>query len=311
MDVESTHKDRIFLGLDLGTTNIKAMAVNESGEILGRGAESVRLVHGPKGAVEQVFGEIWTATGQAIRLAVRGIETNRVRSMGVSSQGAALQLLDADGKSRGPVVSWLDGRGLVHDTRLTREHGAAWFAQRIGHWGSSMALGQLERLREESPAWLEPSARVGFVGDCVVHRLCGRMAHDSTSAGIAQLFNARLQCYDPDVLALLRLRSSQLPLLIPTEQPAGFLLPECAADLGLPPGIPVSAAIHDQYASALGIGAIAPGQVMFGTGTAWVLLAVMDRWQEPVSPDAFVGAHCCPGLFGCAREERQFISCRT
>ncbi|HOW67969.1 MAG TPA: FGGY-family carbohydrate kinase [Verrucomicrobiota bacterium] len=305
MDANRSPTEPLFLGLDLGTTNIKALVVDERGGILGRGAESIRLIHGPQSAVEQDFEEIWVATVQAILRAIRGIETHRVRALGISSQGAAMQLLDDEGRIRGPVVSWLDGRGLAHDTRLTRQQGAAWFAHRIGHWGSSMTLGQLERLREQSPAGFDSSFRVGFVGDCIVHRLCGRMAHEPTSAGIAQLYNARLSDYDPDVLRLLRLQSSQLPQLIPADQPAGFLLPQIADKLGLPSNIPVSAALHDQYAAALGIGAVSPGQVMFGAGTAWVLLALMRHWSEPASPDAFVCAHCCPGLFG------QILSLRT
>jgi len=67
---------------------------------------------------------------------------------------------------------------------------------------------------------------------------------------------------------------------------------------GLRPGIPVSAAIHDQYASALGTGAVRAGTVMVGTGTAWVLLAVNDRLAAPVIDEAFVCHHVVDGLCG-------------
>ena len=67
---------------------------------------------------------------------------------------------------------------------------------------------------------------------------------------------------------------------------------------GLRAGIPVSAAIHDQYASALGTGAVRAGTVMVGTGTAWVLLAVNDRLAAPVIDEAFVCHHVVDGLCG-------------
>ena len=79
---------------------------------------------------------------------------------------------------------------------------------------------------------------------------------------------------------------------------AGGLQPEVARDTGLRAGIPVSAAIHDQYASALGSGAVRAGTVMVGTGTAWVLLAVNDRLAPPVIDEAFVCHHFVEGLCG-------------
>jgi sugar (pentulose or hexulose) kinase len=76
------------------------------------------------------------------------------------------------------------------------------------------------------------------------------------------------------------------------------LLPEVARTLGLRPGIPVSPAIHDQYASALGSGVVHAGDILFGARTAWILLAVQDRLAEPVTDEAFVCHHVVEGLFG-------------
>ena len=127
---------------------------------------------------------------------------------------------------------------------------------------------------------------------------CSRAAHDGTSCGLTLLYNPRLRAADPDLLKRLGISEQQLPNLISPRTVAGSLLCKVARQTGLSPGIPVSPAIHDQYAAALGTGAVHPGNVMFGAGTAWVLLAVSDRLSEPAMDDAFVCTHVVDGLYG-------------
>ena len=122
-----------------------------------------------------------------------------------------------------------------------------------------MTLGQVLRLRREAPQSLLAPNRLGFVGDVIVGRLCGRRAHDPTSLGIALLYNPWLERADPQVLLRLGIHQTQLPDLVPATQPAGQLRPEVARRFGLSAGIPVSPAVHDQYAAALGAGSVAPG----------------------------------------------------
>jgi sugar (pentulose or hexulose) kinase len=196
------------------------------------------------------------------------------------------------------VISWLDQRGRKDDDALTKQLGRDWFLRRLGHGRSGLAIGQLLRTRRETPARLNPPNRVGFVGDVIVGRLCGRAAHDGTSCGLTLLYNPGSRSYDADVLARLGISEQQLPDLISPRVAAGLLLPEMAEQTGLPAGIPVSPAIHDQYTAAFGTGTTQAGTVMVGAGTAWVLLAVSDRWADPVIDDAFVCTHVVDGLFG-------------
>lgn len=284
-----------FLGLDLGTTNVKALRADGQARVRGRGSAAVLLRPGPRGAVEQDIEEIWRAAGEAIRQALAGSSGKEIKGIGISSQGAALQPMDVQGNPRGPVISWLDGRGREEDERNNQQLGPAWFAQRIGHWGSGMAIGQIQRLRRQGSG---SPARFGFVGDVLVERLCGSAGHDATSAAITLLLNPRTGAYDDGILALLGLEAGQLPPIVPAHCPAGGLREEVAASLGLPAGIPVSPAVHDQYAAALGVGAAQPGTVMFGAGTAWVLLAILEECGAPVTEDAFLAPHVVEGLFG-------------
>ena len=288
----------MLLGLDLGTTNVKALVTDFAGRQLSEGACPVRLFQMGSGGVEQDIEEIWNATRMAVREAVRSVNGAGIKAVGVSSQGGALQMLNARGQPLGRVISWLDQRGTPFNDALVNELGEEWFAQRLGHCHAGFAIGQLLRLRQQDTALPAAPNRIGFVGDIVVSRLCGRPAQDGTSCSLTLLYNPERREYDPDLLARLGVSAAQLPALLPAREPAGGLLPSFAQEAGLRPGIPVSGAIHDQYTGALATGAVRPGTVMVGTGTAWVLLAVGGSRTAPATPDAFVCHHVVEGLWG-------------
>ncbi len=161
-----------------------------------------------------------------------------------------------------------------------------------------MTIGQILRLQSQSPELFKTVRHIGFVGDLIVGRLCGRRAHDATSLAIAMLYNPWLGRADPNILARLKLEDRQLPDLLPATTPAGQVQPEASRRTGLPAGIPVSPAIHDQYAVSLGAGSVHEGDVTFGAGTAWVLLANGTRLAPPVTREAYVCPHPVPGLYG-------------
>ncbi|MBN1393873.1 MAG: FGGY-family carbohydrate kinase [Pirellulales bacterium] len=295
----------MYLGVDLGTTNVKAVVVDEHGATLGTGSAPVERFPAPDGGVEQDLDQIWEGLRTAIRSATRELAVRSLRAIGVSSQGGALQLFDADDHPLGPVISWLDRRGQPYDAELTAELGSDFFARRIGHGGSGLAIGQILRLCRQSPAALAPPRRLGFVGDAIVGRLCGRRAHDATSLGIALLYNPWQGAADRDLLARLGLREDQLPCLLPATVAAGALHGPAAEALGLPEGISVSPAIHDQYAASLGAASVERGDVNFGAGTAWVLLANTEKLAPPCVKEGFVCSHPVEGLYG------QMISLRN
>jgi len=288
----------MLLGVDLGTTNVKALVTDPGGRPHGEGTCGVQLFRENASSVEQDIEEIWAATLTAIRQAVRSVDPSGIKALGISSQGGAMQLLTDQGAAFGRVMSWLDQRGAPYNDAWTAELGREWFLQHIGHPRAGFAIGQVQRCRAESRACGTTALKVGFVGDVIVGRLCGTPAQDGTSCSLTGLYNPTRRDYDPEVRQRLGLAPGQLPALLSPRKAAGGLLPAVAQTSGLPPGIPVSAAIHDQYAAALANGVVEAGTTMVGTGTAWVLLAVSRQLTLPVTPLAFACHHVVDDLFG-------------
>jgi len=258
----------MYLGFDLGTTNVKAVVVDDRRCVVATGSAPVDRFLTPDGGIEQDIEQIWDATCNVICQVAGGLDAGAIQSIGVSSQGGAMQLLDAQQKPIGRVISWLDGRGRPFDRKIMQELGEDFLAGHIGCASSMMTIGQILRLQAETPDRLAAASYIGFVGDVIVGRLCGRRAHDPTSLAIAMLYNPWLGRADPEMLARLRIGEEQLPDLLPATVPAGGLSEEASRQTGLRKGIPVSPAIHDQYAVSLGAGAVHEGDVTFGAGTA-------------------------------------------
>ncbi len=82
----------MFLGLDLGTTNVKAVVVDRDGRVVADGSASVDRYHTPDGGVEQDIYEIWDAACAAIQATAADVDPALIEAIGVSSQGGALQL---------------------------------------------------------------------------------------------------------------------------------------------------------------------------------------------------------------------------
>jgi sugar (pentulose or hexulose) kinase len=288
----------MYLGLDLGTTRVKAIIVDKEGKITAESSAPVQTYPVADNGIEQDIEEIFHAALQSIVEITSATDASRIEAIGVSSQGGALQILDGAGNPVGRVISWLDGRGRLYDDQITREFGFKELARITGHGRGKMSLGQLLRLSKERPELLAPPNLIGFAGDVIVARLCGRRAHDVTSLSCPVLLNPRTGAAEPKILNRIGIREDQLPDLISPRQPAGNLLTDIAEKTSLPAHIPVSPAVHDQYAAALSVGASHASDVMFGTGTAWVLLAVADRLVLPVTDDAFVCTHLIEPLYG-------------
>jgi sugar (pentulose or hexulose) kinase len=107
----SNLKSPLLLGLDLGTTNVKALVTDRAGKPLAQGSSPVQLHCVGDGGVEQDIQEIEQATIAALRQVTREVDASLIAAIGVSSQGGALQVLDAHGQPLGRVVSWLDQAG--------------------------------------------------------------------------------------------------------------------------------------------------------------------------------------------------------
>jgi erythritol kinase (D-erythritol 1-phosphate-forming) len=271
----------MIIGLDVGTTVIKAVAFDDDGTPIARAAARARLDRTGPGRYEQDVTEVFAVAETVLgELAGRG----PVDAIGVTGQGDGVWLADADGNPVRPAVSWLDARaGEI----LARWHGDGTLEALFRRTGSLLFPGAaapiLAALAEQEPAALDAAATAGYCKDLVLQRLTGLRATDPSDASVPFL-DPRTGDYADDLLALCGLlpyRRLLAPVLRPPRAP---LSGKAAARTGLPGGIPVVAAPYDLPACAWGSGVteLGDGLLIVGTTLACqVLTGTVETSGEP------------------------------
>lgn len=270
------------LGIDAGTTAVKAVLYSLQGETLAAGHRAVTVVRTPDGAAESDIDLVWEAVVGAVRQALSQARSAApdVVAIGVTGQGDGAWLIDADGRPVRPAALWLDGRGADRVTAWQRDGRDAAV---IAATGSASFPGTLPVLldgfAETEPETLARAAHHLNCKDAVRHRLTGAIATDPSEASRTYLDPATLAYSDEMIDALGHRRFAHLLAPVrPPHESAGTLTDAAAAELGLRAGVPVATGLVDSAACPVGLGALADqdGWVVLGT-TATVAVNRVDR----------------------------------
>ena len=270
----------ITLGVDVGTTSTKCLAVREDGQIVASAQRAYTLTHGPDGRAEQDAHDFQQAVAATISECVAGVvsagETRgSVRALAMSTQGDTLIPCDASGAPVAPAMSWMDTRSAAQHRSLLDERGAAfWFRETGQTLGPYSSACKLRWLAENAPDVWARIQRVCYVPDFLAAWLTGRFVTDMPSASWSPFLNPGTRAWSPDAMAAVGVARELLPEAVESGTPIGEVLPAIADELGLSQGVTLVAGAFDQAAAATGAGAALEGVGVLSCGTAWVLYAV-------------------------------------
>lgn len=271
---------RIYLGVDIGTTSTKCMAVRDDGQILALSQQPYGVSHPQQGWAEQNPEDYWrgivaTVTGCLRMCSRRRYTKEHVVSIALSTQGDTLIVTDSKGKPLLPAISWMDTRGQAEFEGLQREADASfWYGETGSPPHAFSSAWTILWLRRNQPRSIEHGARFCYVADYLAKRLCDRFGTDAPSASWTPLFSPSKRDWSQPVLDLLGVRREMLPDVLQSGEVIGELLPKVAKELGLLPETKLIAGAFDQAAAAHGAGARADGRSVLSCGTAWVLYTV-------------------------------------
>lgn len=292
---------RHTIGLDVGTTAVKAGLLAEDGRMTAVAVEEYRLEHPAPERAELDPGIYWSAAVSAIRrvLAAGGADPSAIVGIGVSSQGETVTPVDADGRAVGPALVWLDNRALDEAREIGELFGEAAIYDATGvpsvfpTWTACKILW----LRRNQPATFAAANRFLLVEDLVLHRLTGRFVSEGGVACTSLLYDIRAHDWWPPMLEAVGIGPERLPELIEPGGVAGTLSAEAADALGLPRSVLVVAGGMDQGAGAVGVGNVGAGVVSESTGGALTLQATVDRHGGDPSRQTPVYVHSAPGRY--------------
>ncbi len=264
--------DDLVLGIDIGTTSIKAAAFDLRGRPQFSHVSDYPTTRGPGGVVEQSPAD-WLTRVDAVleRLRAEGLAV-RVRAVGVTSQVNTHVFVDAAGQALAPAIVWQDGRCAGVATALDARVSTA---DRMRWWGAplpvdaSHALARMGWMAAARPDLWAQTHAVMLPKDFVVRHLTGAWGSDPMSnIGLV----GRDLAYVPDVLALVPGAAARLVPLRDAASVAGVM--RLAPGL---PEVPVSVGIMDAWAAMYGVGMKSEGDAVYLSGTSEVLGIVSER----------------------------------
>lgn len=287
----------LLLGVDVGTSSVKVVLCRPSGEVVARTDASYRSA----GWREQDPSDWWDALVDATRHALRSETASggRVVALALSTQGGTLVPVDDHARPTRPAILWSDTRCVAERALVADAVGEEKVFDLTG-WrlGTALNLLQIIWLGRNEPESFGATRRFLSVPDYLALRLTGQPVLDPSNAGVNQLADYRKGDWAPELLAAAGIDDSALGEILPAGAVVGPLLAEAAEALGLRTGIAVVNGGHDQYCAALGTGTVTPGEILIGSGTAWVVVAVTDKPQPDANPAGCVSRHVVPERFG-------------
>lgn len=283
-------KTDCLLGIDLGSTSIKAVIFDTAGRVVAEGSRPTRHSSPNADHPEWIVWDadrLWQDTAAAVRDAVTALGGNGViRGLAVAGFGGDGVPLDEDGRCLAAAISW-------HDQRV--ESQSRWWGENIGAerqfsiTGSHVYLYntalRLRWMMEHEPEILERTHKWLLLVDYLNYRLTGRMATDYSLASTTLLLDQKSLTWSDEILQLSEIERRLLPDLRPAGAALGAVTAAASAITGLPEGTPVCQGGHDFLCGALPAGAFVPGVLLDVTGT-WELV-VTTTPAPPLTGEVF------------------------
>ncbi len=268
----------LFLGIDLGTSSVKIAVSTPQGQIAAIGTAHYPIHHPQPGHAEQDPAHWWAAVVEATRQVTNKIDAAAVVAIGLSGQMHGTVLLDEDDAPLGHAIIWPDQRSARQVEEITELIGAQ---ELIRITGSPVATGfqaaTIRWLQDEEPARWAKTAKVLAPKDYLRWRLTGAFATDPSDGSGALLLDVGTRDWSPELLTKLEIEPTRLPPVHPSGSIAGTVLPEAAAELGLPAAIPVITGAADTACSALAAGALQSGTLLLTLSTGGQMVLPVAR----------------------------------
>ena len=284
----------MFLGIDIGTSGVKAVVLDTHGAVVGQGVAALTVRRPHPLWSEQDPEDWWKATSAAI-LAIDPAIRRSVRGIGLAGQMHGATLLGADDRPLRPAILWIDGRSFEECAAL--EATTPEF-RTIG--GNIVMPGftapKLEWVRRHEPKIFAQVATVLLPKDYIRLRMTGEKASDmSDSAGTLWL-DVTARRWSETLLAACGLTEAQMPRLVEGTDITGTLRPEIAEAWGMA-AVPVAGGAGDNAGGAAGVGVVTNGKALLSLGTSGVIFAANDSFKPNPARAVHAFCHCLPEMW--------------
>lgn len=287
---------RVAIGIDVGTTGSRAVAVDEHGGVVASRSSDYPLLTPQPRWTEQHPEDWWRATREVLGAVVR--DAGEVVGVGLTGQMHGSVFLDRAGDVIRPALLWNDQRTGKQCEAITDRVGAKRLVEITGNPAlTGFQAPKVLWLRDEEPGNYDRVAHVLLPKDHIRYRLSGEFATDAADAAGTLFLDLRSRDWSAEVLDALEVPGEWLPRVYEGPDVTGTISGAVASELGLPPGVPIAAGGGDNAAAAIGTAVTHDGLMSSSIGTSGVLFAHADTCRVDPSGRIHAFAHSVPGAY--------------
>ena len=273
----------VFIGLDIGTSGVKGLAVRADGSIATSATREYPLNTPRPGWAEQNPEDWWQGTIAVIRELVATTSGEEIAGVGITGQMHGAVFMDASGAIIRPAILWCDQRTEAECAEITAKVGAKDLQQITANPAlTGFQAPKILWLRNNEPANYARIANVLLPKDYIRWRLSGEFFTDVSDASGTTLFDVPNRRWSAEVMAALDIPRQWFAKEVESAAVAGAVSAATAAETGLPAGALICGGGGDQAAGAVGAGITKAGVVSSTVGTSGVVFAYSDKpWIDP------------------------------
>ena len=265
----------LYIGIDLGTSSVKLLLMDEAGKILNIVSREYPLSFPHPGWSEQDPADWLRETLEGIRELVKDHDKSKVAGIGCGGQMHGLVALDKDDNVLRPAILWNDGRTEKQTAWLNEEIGK----DKLSEYTANIAFAgftapKLLWMRENEPDLFERISKIMLPKDYINYMLTGVHCTDVSDASGMLLFDVKNKCWSEEMLKICGIRKDQMAAIYESSDKVGTLKPEIASSLGLSDSVIVCAGAGDNAAAAVGTGTVGDGACNISLGTSGGLRAL-------------------------------------
>jgi gluconokinase len=272
----------ILLGIDIGTTAVRAFAFNYQGKIIKDSKIEVKVEHPQPSWAEQDPDELYTSTVKAVQ-EVASVVGEGVRAIGFSGQMHGLCMVDKDGKPLTKLIPWVDVRAAEQVKKLEEKVHADELYERTGCPPLFIYVApKILWIKENDPNAFSNCHKIITAQDYVVFKFFGDYYTNPSLASGSQLLNINSVKWDSKVLEAIGIDESMLPNLVEGDTIFDRLPGRTAKNLGLGEGVPVALGASDGSLSNVGLGAVQKGNGAFSLGSSGAVRVISKHpiWDK-------------------------------
>lgn len=268
-----------YIGLDIGTSSVKAMLINEN-EIINTASREYPLYFPKPNYSEQNPKDWYRESISAIRELTADVDKSCVRAISFSGQMHGLVLLDEQDAIIRPAILWNDGRSEKEVAFLNNEIGKEFLLEHTGNIAfAGFTAPKLLWVYHNEPENFSRIRKIMLPKDYVAYMLSGVFATDTSDAAGTLYFDTKNRCWSGPMLNLLHTDESKLPKVFESDTVIGCLKENIANELGFNTDVKIVIGAGDNAASAIGTGTVNDGDCNISLGTSGTVFVCTDRFN--------------------------------